>query len=124
MVCPENIRWSNRLSGYLLVILALSGCRTVNREYALEDLQSQDPGIRIMAIKWAGDTKVLPAVPYLVESLQNEDQAVRFYAIEALRRVTGTDYGYDYKAAPHRRAEALKRWQEFLDSKEWQNGGY
>ena len=31
------------------------------------------------------------------------------YAIEALRRITGTEHGYDYKAAPYRRALAVKR---------------
>ncbi len=73
-----------------------------------------------MAIKWAGDNKILPAVPQLVDSLQNEDKSVRFYSIEALRRIVGTDHGYDYKTAPHLRAAAVKRWREFLDANESQ----
>ena len=57
-------------------------------------------------------------MPYLIDSLQNEDKSVRFYSIEALRRITGTDNGYDYKAAPHLRAAAVKQWQESFDPNE------
>jgi hypothetical protein len=78
--------------------------------------------IRIRAIKWAADKNLRPAVPLLVDSLQSEDEAVRFYAIEALRRIAGTDHGYDYKAQPQQRAAAVKRWQESVDSEEWENG--
>ena len=78
--------------------------------------------IRIRAIKWAADNEIRPAISPLVDSLQNEDQAVRFYAIEALRRLVGTNYGYDYKAQPNRRAAAIQRWKEFVESKEWDNG--
>jgi len=124
MVCLEQKKRSKCVSRCVLVLLALSGCGTAHRKYGVADLESQNPSVRIMAIKWAGDNKVLPAVPHLVDCLGNEDKAVRLYAIEALRRVTGTTYGYDYKAAPHRRAAAVKRWQEFLDSKEWEDGGH
>ena len=81
----------------------------------LSDLNSPDPTIRIMAVKRAGDNKISEAVPYLVDSLQHEDHSVRFYSIEALQRITGKDYGYDYKAAPHLRAAAVKRWKKSLD---------
>jgi hypothetical protein len=109
------------LSSWVPIVLVLAGCDSLNREFGLSDLNSPDPKIRIMAIKWAGDNKVSPAVPQLVDFLQSEDKAVCFYAIEALRRITGTDHGYDYKAAPHHRAAAVKRWREFLDSNKLQN---
>ena len=97
----------------------LTGCGDrFNRKMTLSDLESPNPTRRIMAIKWAGDNKILPAVPQLVDSLQNEDKSVRFYSIEALRRIVGTDHGYDYKTAPHLRAAAVKRWREFLDANE------
>jgi HEAT repeat protein len=83
----------------------------------LSDLQDPNPTVRIMAIKWAGDHKVSLAVPQLVDFLKDEDRSVRFYAIEALRRITGTDKGYDYKASPELRAEAVGRWREFLKEK-------
>jgi hypothetical protein len=80
----------------------------------ISDLDSPNPAVRVMAIKWAGDSKESLAVPRLVDFLQDEDTSVRFFAIEALRRITGTDNGYDYKASPRLRAQAVERWREFL----------
>ncbi|MHC4431081.1 MAG: HEAT repeat domain-containing protein [Planctomycetota bacterium] len=95
--------------------LVLSGCAgPFDRQMSLSDLDSPNPAVRIMAIKWAGDSKASSAVPRLVDFLQDEDASVRFFAIEALRRITGTDNGYDYKASPQLRAEAVERWREFL----------
>lgn len=71
-----------------------------------------------MAAKWAGDNKISAAVPRLVDFLQDEDPSVRFYSIGALRRITGTNHGYDYKAAPYLRAAAVKRWRKSLDPNE------
>jgi len=94
----------------------LAGCGDpFDRKMGLSDLESPNLTVRIRAIKWAGDNKISPAVPQLVYSLQNEDKSVRFYAIEALRRISGTNHGYDYKAAPNLRASAVKRWRESLD---------
>ena len=122
MVNPEHSRWCVCAVCWALAVLVVSGCGPFNRKVGLSDLESQDPAVRIRAIKWAGDNRIRPAVPQLVDSLQSDDEAVRFYAVEALRRVTGTDRGYDYKTPPHRRAAAVKRWREFLGSEEWQNG--
>jgi hypothetical protein len=98
-------------------ILVLSGCGgPFNRKMLLSDLDSPNPAVRIMAIKWAGDNKASSAIPRLVDFLQDEDASVRFFAIEALRRITGTDNGYDYKASPQLRAEAVERWRESLNS--------
>jgi len=122
MVNPEHSKLPACVGCWVLVVLVVSGCSPFNRKVVFSDLESQDPAVRIRAIKWAADNSVLPAVPQLVDSLGSEDQAVRFYAIEALRRITGTDCDYDYKTPPDRRAAAVKRWRKFLDSKEWQNG--
>ena len=67
--------------------------------------------------------------PLVSHLLQDEDRSVRLYSIEALRRITGTDFGYDYKDAAHVRAIAVERWHQFLETeqsrhnqKESQNG--
>ena len=123
MVNPEHSKLPVCAGCWVLVVLVVSGCSSpFNRKVVFSDLESQDPAVRIRAIKWAVDNSVRSAVPHLVDSLQSEDEAVRFYPIEALRRITGTDCGYDYKTRPDRRAAAVKRWREFLDSKEWQDG--
>lgn len=102
----------------------LAGCGVFGRKFTLSDLKSPDPRVRIVAIKWAGDNKMSAAVPQLVDSLQDEDKAVRLYSIGALRRITGTDHGYDYKAAPHLQAAAVKRWRESLDPNELKDDEY
>ena len=110
---------------WVVTLLMLAGCGySFDTKMELSDLESPNPTVRIMAIKWAGDNKISSAVPYLIDSLQNEDKSVRFYSIEALRRITGTDNGYDYKAAPHLRAAAVKQWQESFDPNELQKDEY
>lgn len=107
---------------WAVATLVLSGCGgPFDRKMRLSDLDSPNPAVRIMAIKWAGDNKASSAIPRLVDFLQDEDTSVRFFAIEALRRITGTDNGYDYKASPQLRAEAVERWREFLKSNGSQN---
>jgi vesicle coat complex subunit len=97
----------------------MAGCGdSFDRQVGLSDLEDPNPTVRIMAIKWAGENKITPALPQLVDSLQDEDPSVRFYAIEGLRRITGVDNGYDYKAQSHERAASVERWREFLDTNE------
>ena len=118
-----NLKYGN---GYVwlwsvpLMICVLFGCSDpLDRQMAISDLDSPTPTVRVMAIKWAGDNKVTAAVPQLVDYLQNEDKSVRFYAIQALKRITGKDLGYDYKAPAHFRSAAVKRWQGLLDTNEF-----
>lgn len=100
----------------------LAGCgNSFKRDVGLADLDSRNPAVRIMAVKWAGDNKVSAAVPRLVDFLEDEDPSVRFYAIEGLQRITGTDEGYDYKAGVQQRAAAVKRWREFVGQSESQD---
>jgi len=100
----------------LMMVLVFVGCQFLGGEREGAGLESSSSTVRIMAIKRAGDSKDSAAVPKLVDCLQNEDESVRFYAVEALRRITGTDRGYDYKDPPQKRAAAVKRWRDFLDT--------
>lgn len=59
----------------------------------------------------AGDKS---AIPYLVHDLVSEDSAVRMYAIDGLRRLTGQDLGYLYYAEPDARKPAVDRWNKWL----------
>ncbi len=120
-----NLKCDNRfvwLWFLAVIVLMPAGCgNSFDRKMGLSDLDNPNPTVRIMAIKWAGDNKISQAVPKLVDFLQDEDKSVRFYAIEGLRRITGTDNGYDYKTAPHIRAAAVKRWREYLKTNELLN---
>lgn len=97
------------------LLLLLTGCGDIQTDFGLADLDSPEPIVRVMAIKWAGDNKVSAAVPRLVDFLEDEDNSVRFYAIGALKRITGDDNGYDYKSSWHDRARAVKRWRAQID---------
>ena len=121
-----NLKNTNRFDCFLLcwvIILMLAGCTdSQSRKSQLSDLDNPDSTIKIMAIKWAGDNKASAAVPQLVNLLQDEDRSVRFFSIEALQRITDTDCGYDYKAAPDARGEAVKCWHQFLKTEQSRNG--
>jgi len=119
MADVKEDKFSAFLCCRILFILVLAGCGdSFDREVGLSDLQDPNPTIRIMAIKWAGENKIEGALPQLVDSLEDEDPSVRFYAIEGLSRIAGTDNGYDYKAPVQERAASVERWREFLNAKE------
>jgi hypothetical protein len=111
-ICPRNyICW------VFISVLILTGCRSpLDRKPQLSDLDNPNPMIKIMAIKWAGENKLAEAIPQLVNLLQNEDRSVRLYSIYSLRRITGKDCGYDYKAAADVRDDAVKCWRQFIET--------
>ena len=96
----------------ILIIMLSGGCLRTERPVSPAYLENPDPVVKIRAIKWAGENKDAQAVPKLLELSQDEDQAVRFYAIIALRNITQTDLDFDYRADARRRAEAVNRWEK------------
>lgn len=101
--------------GFLLLgSLVLGGCRSGTKRPGLEDLKDPLPVRRIRAIKWAGQSMQTRAVPDLVDNLDHDDPAVRFYAIASLRQITAQTYGYDYKADSGSRREAIARWRRAI----------
>lgn len=79
-------------------------------------LQSRNKDVRIEAILQAGRQKDAKAVPYLVDRLGEGYAEVRFAAIVALEKITGTDRGYRYWAPAAQRDEAIARWRQWLPS--------
>jgi hypothetical protein len=77
-------------------------------------LASEDSAEKIPAIKQAGDRRDKRVVPQLVKELSNDDPAVRFYAIEALERITGQTLDYRYFDDYEKRQPAIVRWQNWL----------
>ena len=108
------------LSGWLLLcvvsILFVAGCGNsqLGRQIQASDLEDPNPTVRILAIKRAGENKNTSVIPQLVDSLGDEDRSVRFYAIAALKEITGTDNGFDYKDSPELQAEAVERWRQWV----------
>jgi len=90
---------------FLVGCLGGSGPRTISNE---------DPAIKIPLIRSAverGDQSVLPQ---LVSDLDSEDAAVRFYAIDGLRRLTGEDRGYDWRMDKDARRPAVEQWRAII----------
>jgi hypothetical protein len=94
----------------------LAGCAGIKPDRP--DIQSDDANRRILAIRVAGQTKDRNAVPLLVDRLEDEDEAVRFFAILALERITGQRFGYDYGRSSGDRAPAVQRWRDYVRRKE------
>lgn len=83
-----------------------------------KSLTDPDPAAKIPAMKEAAREKNLKAVEQLVEDLNSEDPAVRFYAIEALKRMTGQTFDYHYYDDEEGRKPALEKWSQWLEATE------
>jgi len=101
--------------------LAVVGCVGA-RDSAVRQLESPDPSDRILAIielTERNDDRITGGgpegrgsiVPLLVDRLEDEDEGVRFFAIVALEKLTGTRMGYRYGDPDHLRREAVQRWR-------------
>lgn len=55
-------------------------------------------------------------MPILVNRLEDEDEAVRFFAIIALEKITGQRFGYEYSKPLAARTRSVELWREYLKS--------
>lgn len=103
------------IAGWLagLILGGCSGADARGRSLA-GAFESEDPADRVAAIQRAGDANDKTALPALVTCLSDSESDVRFFAIAALRKITGQDFGYHYYDAEQARREAVARWQEYL----------
>ena len=99
------------------MVCAAGGCES---GYGPKSVKSPDPSAKIPATVDAAMHKDMTAIPQLVADLENDDPAVRFYAIGALERVTGHTFGYQYFVDEDKRAPAVQQWKAWLDG--WKAG--
>ena len=78
------------------------------------DIASVDARRRVLAIRAAAQRHDLSAIPLLVDRLEDEDEAVRMFAILALEKLTGTRNGYVYYMPPDAQLSAIRRWRTFV----------
>lgn len=104
-----------RLYFILGCVAAISGCSGAGPQ--VKSLTDSDPASKIPAIKQKVRQKDLKSAEQLIKDLESDDPAVRFYAIEGLRRLTGETYGYHYYESDDERKPATLKWQEWLASK-------
>lgn len=104
----------------LLASALCGGCFTIKALPFPESLNSPRPDERMQATKTAvnypyksaADRRA--ALDLLVGRLDDEDDAVRMFAILALEKMTGTRLGYEYHAPFHERARAVASWRRYL----------
>jgi hypothetical protein len=105
-----------------IVVAALtgvSGCfgRGPRPEPVITD---PDPAVKIPAIKASVSARDLSAVKQLVQDLESDDPAVRFYAIGGLQRLTGQTFDYHYYHDEEERQAAVEKWKAWLAG--WEAG--
>jgi HEAT repeat protein len=104
------------------VLLAAVGCARPPFEYPAA-LNSERPDQRVAAICHACDIRDESVIPILVDRLEDEDEGVRFYAILALERLTGTRLGYEYHASEVERMRSVQRWRQRVANPSTQASG-
>lgn len=95
-----------------VVVLLAAGCTRGAPWRA--SMQSDDVNERILAVREAAEKKDKASVPALVDRLEDEDEAVRFFAILALDKITGTRFGYEYGQPAWRRARSVDKWRLYV----------
>lgn len=105
-------RIMHRFRMHLLVVTALiAGCGPSGRE---RELTSRDPIERSRGAIGVANSDDASSLHRLVNLLEDDDPGVRLYAILALRKMTGQDYGYRYYQREIEREAAVARWREAL----------
>ena len=82
------------------------------------NVADEDPSVRIRGMKVAAERKDRTTLPELVKALDDDDPAVRFFAIEALVTFTGDSFGYSYYVDEEQRKPSLAKWREWLKQQE------
>jgi hypothetical protein len=80
----------------------------------VKDVANPDPSGKIPAIELAADSHNWRAVPQMITDLDNNDSAIRLFAIEGLRRITGQTFGYRFYDDESQRQPAIARWKQWL----------
>jgi HEAT repeat protein len=114
--CPRAAILATSLS-----FLVTAGCVHPREPVRID---SHDTDAQVRAMKRAVRQHDPAAAPLLVDELDSEDPAVRFYAIEALQRITGDRLGYDYSEdRPEKRKAAVDRWRKWLETQPTADAG-
>lgn len=112
-----RIKWGMRsrprlLAAFVLCVGAGAACNSSHE--VRRGINSPDALGRVLAIREAAEANDRLAVPHLVDRLEDEDEAVRLFAINALVKMTGNRFGYDYAKPADQRAGAVERWRDYV----------
>jgi hypothetical protein len=79
-------------------------------------ITSDDPAVKVPLIRDAVDRNDRSILPQLVKDLNSEDPAIRFYAVDGLRRLTGEHFGYDWRGEEDDRKKSVEQWNQHVKS--------
>ena len=100
------------LAGMMLAAVVLfGGC---SEPTGPRTVTSNELSVKIPAYKRAVAQKDTSAEAEWVRGLDDDDAAVRMYAIQSLHRLTGQDLGYHYYQDKEARRPAVERWKKWL----------
>ena len=106
----------------LILILALGlssvACRGTRPK---PDVAAREIDARIPGIKHAGETHDRSALPGLIDSLNDDDPAVRMFAIVTLEKFSRDRFGYEYYLDEEQRKPSIARWREWLKQQQEQS---
>ncbi len=105
---PSGVHWWMTL---LLTAVLVSGCSLPKMPRAIDDT---DPTAKIPAIKASAATRDRKSITRLINDLDSDDPAVRFYAIRALKDITGETFDYRYFDDELERREEMLAWRQWL----------
>lgn len=100
------------LAGAAIACLALLGCAPPVWEGGFD---APDPASQAYAIERSVRENDRTKIPRIIETLDSDDSAVRFLAINALYEMTGTTMGYRYYDPPMLREAAIQRWVDWAN---------
>ena len=98
----------------MIVVTCATGICGCSEPTGPRTVRSEDLAVKIPAIKQAAEAKDLSAAPQLVKDLESDDAAVRLFAIEGLRQMSGEEFGYVYYADREQRKPAVTKWRQWL----------
>jgi len=85
-------------------------------EALIARLRDPDFFIRRWVAEDLGDREAEPAVPPLVELLDDEEVSVREAAVQALRKITKQKFGFKSGASARERGRAVAKWRNYVAS--------
>ena len=109
---PSARRGAALLLAMVLLGLLPPGC--ASRPTPREALQAASPLTRAEGVVRLAENGDPDAVAALVEMLEDPDRGVRLFAIVALRRLCGEDFGYRYYQTAPERESSIEAWREAL----------
>jgi hypothetical protein len=98
----------------LVTVSGVGGSGGCQEPTGLRTIANPDPAVKIPAIKQAVDDHDRKQAAAMIENLEDDDPAVRLFAIQGLHRLTGQDFGYLYYASVEERAPAVEKWKQWL----------